>query len=618
LIAFSGMSSIMLNANGYDGASKMIKSESTVYNELSVEDKDALNAEISENTSNVGKNEIVYDIILFETSDYDGFFYDSKISRMIQMFNDDIPNNAIFSVHEYFYAITYGKVNVYANFYYHKSKNKISDYDSNFQNLILEFATYTKAKLLSEEIECNHGAGNAYAIVFSSNDKYDYSSRLWAHAYLQIPFVSVVYEQYTIDTLCHEILHNFNIRDLYTTNNSDKVPVGEVDMMANHRGTVDTFLYNKKVAGMVDVSNYGDDKETEIETITESGRYTLQPTTSFEGTRAYKFGMKENDKDVYFMVEYRKASLTVNNKQSKNGLLVYRVNENYKGKGNISGTFKTYEVYVYRKNNLLSVNYSNAIIAPGEQCGGLNDQKYNLYYEDKSIAKFLINNIVLNQDGSISFDFTNFYNTTVISGQVLSDGKSPLSDAIVSINGIDVTTTDSNGYFTIMNVKVTSVLSVRDINGKYTFNSITVEPNTANIKIYPDSITVNVIVRIVDGQANKTYEVYKSTVNSWELVGTFKGNSSYYIGNEKKGQSYKVVGYCVDSYIFKVVESGEIKIQQVAPTIQEEENKSTTDKIVEAISKIPEQVPHTLNNTINSIANSIGNALNKLGRYLGF
>ena len=88
LIAFSGISSIIVTANGFDGQNRQIKSEITAYQELTNDEKAKLDAEVSDKANNAGKTKVVYDVVLFEFSDYKNYFNDYKINSLNTRFNE--------------------------------------------------------------------------------------------------------------------------------------------------------------------------------------------------------------------------------------------------------------------------------------------------------------------------------------------------------------------------------------------------------------------------------------------------------------------------------------------------------------------------------------------------
>ena len=618
LIAFSGISSIILNANGFDGENRQIKTEITSYQELTVEEKEELDADISEKTNNAGRTKIVYDIVLFEFSDYKGYFTDNKINALNTRFNDYDLSNKGYSVNEYFKDLSYGQVEINANIYLYKDDKPKSYYEPQSTELFpLEFATYQRAKIKSKSIYNNYGEGNASMLIFSSEQPKDNNTRLWAHAYTQATFVSLTYGHADVGTLCHEILHTFGLSDLYTYNTSLKTPVGYWDTSATGGYNFsNNLMYNKLNLGWVDVSNYEDGKQTEIETITQNGTYTLYPTSSTNGTRAYKFGMKKGDEKIYFMAEYRKGLSNRIDSRISNGLIVYRVNENKKLQGNLQATsYKDFEIYLYRYRDSTYCTYASYSTG---SIGSLIDSNAYLFYDDKTVANYVIENITVdNSSGTLSFDFKNYEeNPNYVAGKVYKKSGVILPNADIYINGIKATTTSSKGVFIIENVRANSTLTVVAPNTSLIYAPIIVNPGDKSIKLYADK-TAYARVCITDGQANDTYTLFKYTNSEWTQVGTFKGNDEYFvIPNARVGEKYKVIGNLVDEEFIISLDDFFKKIKKQEP--KKEEQKSTTEKITDTITSIPGKVKNTLEDAYDTIKDSVKGAIDGFARWLGF
>lgn len=92
----------------------------------------------------------------------------------------------------------------------------------------------------------------------------------------------------------HEFLHTLGAPDLYRTTGDDGIPVGIWDQMAQvPRIAQYPLAYIRSQMGWMD-----------IQEVTESGDYTLEPASAKAGNRAYilKTSMSESE---YFVIEYR-------------------------------------------------------------------------------------------------------------------------------------------------------------------------------------------------------------------------------------------------------------------------------------------------------------------------
>ncbi len=155
---------------------------------------------------------------------------------------------------------------------------------------------------------------------------------------------------FTVSVLCHEMFHTLGAPDLY--HYSDSVgfaPVGSWDLMAQNGSTPQhSGAYMKyRYGGWID----------EIPEITESGSYTLFPVSSETPDRICYRIESENDME-YFVLEYRKKTSHFENSLPGTGLLVYRINAEFDGRGNASwnGEDVLDEIYVYRPNGTLTEN----------------------------------------------------------------------------------------------------------------------------------------------------------------------------------------------------------------------------------------------------------------------
>lgn len=632
LIAFSGISSAVLASTGFDGKSKMIETLNQNYS-FSLEETNQMNELIDKSVNkslhNLNKNNIVFDIVLFECSDFRDFFNQAKIDLLDSYFNDDDRSNEIYSVHEYFIDASYGKASIYANLNLFKDNRPRSDYYNQI-HAIAEFGTYSRAFAKSKQVAGNYGDGNAYGMIFAGHKVYDGSSRLWAHCLPDFTFISLNYEHaLELDVLYHEIFHTFMIADQYCYNNSENTPLGSWELISIQDGPTNSLMYNKKMAGWVESSNYSDSKETEIETINNSDtnngantlRLTLHPTCDTTGTRAYKFGMR-SDKDSYFMIEYRKSNPNGLDKYlyEKQCLIVYRVNDTRERCGNcfddqlrgIEADYETFEVYIWRPNEDDSVRYSG--LKAGDVCGGLKMNSYStLYYEDKTIAKFLIDNITFNDDGTASFDFQNLQNVTAISGTVYSM-SSRLSGMKILVNGIETTTSDKKGEFLITGINNNATLSIVDPNGNFTFNDTIIEPTNHDLKIYANQI-ITPSVRIVDGSSENTYKIYQYKNNEWVYLDSFNGSEILEMKNIPVNTKFKVSGYCVTDYEFTLVSNTLYRIPQTIP--KQAEEKDFIGKVVDTVVDLPGQVVDFAGDIYDGIAQGLGDLYNGIADGLG-
>jgi len=154
--------------------------------------------------------------------------------------------------------------------------------------------------------------------------------------------------QVGVTTLCHEMFHVLGAPDLYHYNNGTNLhPVGKWCLMQNGSGHMLTYM-KWKYAQQQWVTN--------IPEITESGQYTLYPTTQ-QTNNCYKIATPYSQKEFY-MVEYRKRSGQFESTLPGQGLIVYRINTRFNGNADYDGITRFDEVYVYRPGGTTTTNGS--------------------------------------------------------------------------------------------------------------------------------------------------------------------------------------------------------------------------------------------------------------------
>lgn len=202
----------------------------------------------------------------------------------------------------------------------------------------------------------------------------------------------------------HEFLHTLGAPDLYRTAGETGNPVGRWwDLMAGPNFTASYPLaYTRRELGWM-----------EIETLKDSGTYTLWPAERTSGTRAYILKTSRSDSE-FFVVEYRKKP---ENRQDydyyipESGLIVYRVNNAVDYHTNKEGN--NY-IYVFRKDTTDPAKaQENAFKATvgGQYRSSLGSSDLNahytsdtIFYSDGSNSGIVIDNVVTKEDGSVSFD----------------------------------------------------------------------------------------------------------------------------------------------------------------------------------------------------------------------
>lgn len=155
--------------------------------------------------------------------------------------------------------------------------------------------------------------------------------------------------------IIHEYMHSLGLKDLY--NNNGRVDVGNWDIMARS-GRYPNYLlsYNRKTLGWID-----------IDTVSKSGKYTLDKVNKEDGNQAYIIPTPLSNSE-FFVVEYRE-NLNVKagylgygfDRQSMPGLLIYRVNTELDVPSNMGSD--PY-IYVFRPNG--EANAIHAALVPAD------------------------------------------------------------------------------------------------------------------------------------------------------------------------------------------------------------------------------------------------------------
>ena len=202
----------------------------------------------------------------------------------------------------------------------------------------------------------------------------------------------------------HEFLHTLGAPDLYRTAGEAGDPVGRWwDLMAGANFTASYPLaYTRSELRWM-----------QIETLKDSGTYTLWPAEGASGPRAYILKTSRSDSE-FFVVEYRKKP---QNRQDydyyipESGLIVYRVNNAVDYHTNKEGN--NY-IYVFRKDTTdpaKATEEASKATVGGQYRKSLGSSDLNahftsdtIFYSEGSNSGIVIANVVTKEDGSVSFD----------------------------------------------------------------------------------------------------------------------------------------------------------------------------------------------------------------------
>ncbi|NFA59692.1 M6 family metalloprotease domain-containing protein [Clostridium sporogenes] len=318
-------------------------------------------------TKNIGQlNNIV---IFIKFSDQD------EIRTNLSRYDNQFNSKSQASVNNYFKEISYDKLDINTTFYPKPNGNTILSYTdshprSYYTNVPQNERAAKEQTLLKNAVESVRNQIPSNLNVDSDNDgKVDnvcfiikgatteWSSLLWPHKWNMF-YHDVRINGKRIDTynfqledfintqgvgvLSHEMFHTLGAPDLYHYNNDGKVAVGPWDVMdqtapiPQSTGAYMKMYYGKWVDG--------------IKEINKPGKYSISKIGS-EANNSYII-KSPNSNQEYFVVEYRKKEGQYESNLPGEGLLVYRINTAYAGRGNASGDD---EIYLYRPNGGLNV-----------------------------------------------------------------------------------------------------------------------------------------------------------------------------------------------------------------------------------------------------------------------
>jgi M6 family metalloprotease-like protein len=205
----------------------------------------------------------------------------------------------------------------------------------------------------------NDGHVDCVSFIFKGSPD-GWGSMLWAHRWsLTSQTVNIngsrVYgytfepENTSRTTYCHEIFHVLGAPDLYhySADYGHLAPVSRWDLMesgSGHMGAYMKWQYS------------GNNWISSIPEITSSGTYTLNPITA-SSNNCFRIA-SPNSTNEFFVVEYRREMGTYESNIPGSGMLVYRINTDFRGNADFNNSTVFDEVYIYRPDGTTSENGS--------------------------------------------------------------------------------------------------------------------------------------------------------------------------------------------------------------------------------------------------------------------
>lgn len=306
------------------------------------------------------------------------FAGESEFTDSLEHYNSMFNSTSQPSLKSYYSEVSYNQLTINSRFYPASGSAFVVSYqDTNTRSFYMPYsAANTDGYLDAQRTEREHGllarcisAVEASIpdtmVIDNDNDGYvdnvcfivsgattAWSTLLWPHKWALYSLVSTIngkrvwtynfqirdhlmLSNYAV--LSHEMFHTLGAPDLYRYVNGDIAPVGPWDLMEWGSGHMCAYM-KFKYGGWLD----------SIPTITTSGTYTIN-NLSMASNNCYRIRSVNSDNEFY-MLEYRKASGSLDSTLPGSGLVVYRINPYLEG--NADGPPD--EVYAYRPGGTLA------------------------------------------------------------------------------------------------------------------------------------------------------------------------------------------------------------------------------------------------------------------------
>lgn len=235
-----------------------------------------------------------------------------------------------------------------------------------------------------------------------------FSSNIFINGKQAIDYIFLIEDNNDLGVICHEIIHVFGAPDLYHLSSANSIPVGYWDVMARDRNPPQhpSAYIKHKYCGWI----------SDIPEITSSGTFVLTPLTN-SVSNCYKIPIKNSSE--YLVLEYRLKTGTFESSLTGSGLIIYRINESYKGNyrngPEVPGGVYD-EVYVFReggsvsqKGNHLKANFGSNL----SRNTFSNTSVPHCFVRDGSACAVSIKNISAAGEASMNFEVDFCDNTDI-------------------------------------------------------------------------------------------------------------------------------------------------------------------------------------------------------------
>jgi len=441
---------------------------------------------------------------------------ESEFTATIDWYDDMMNNTSTDanSVHNYYNEVSYGQINVYAEFYPPVDENNVivsyedihprgyfeaystsntigyqggdqgNERSQREQDLLARAAEYVES-MIPEDLAID-GDNDGYVdnvIYIIKGSPNNWASLLWPHRWSLYYATAYIHGKQVYDynfqmethlnssgssVMCHELFHSLGAPDLYRYE-TEGDPVGVWDLMASN--TTPPQHMNSYM------KHYYGNWIHNIPTIEDSGSYYVLPISSDEH-QVFKIPSWNYNEEIY--VEYRRVDELFEGGLPSGGLLIYKINGDVAGQGNAGGPPD--EVFVYRPGGTWAGG-GNLAYAPftNERASFGFDSNPPANGTNGLFAGIDIYNINVEND-SVSFDIdiANIYLTSLNNGEALVAGGDVIVEWIAknSVNQIELEYSDNGGNDWI------SIAQVAANTGSYTWQLPTINSDAVLLRAH--------------------------------------------------------------------------------------------------------------------------------------
>ena len=318
-------------------------------------------------------------VVFIRFADDDPF--ENEFSDVEAMFNSSTPGYS--SLYNYFKAATYDQLTITSTFYPTQSDTTILSYQDEYnrnyfqpwsienpegyneeddssrmtrEHQLLKRAVDAIADLVPADLNVDYdGDGYVDNVCFVVRGNVgEWNNLLWPHrwslysesAYINGKRVNNFNFQladavsyFNTSVLCHEMNHTLGAPDLYHYNEGREMSVVDVwDLMhqntnpPQHMGAYMKYKYGNWISDIPEIS--------------ECGTYSLHSLGSSATNNCYKIASQNPNE--FFVLEYRNTDDLFEGTLPSSGLLVYRINTDFRGNSSWNGVDVFDEVYIFR------------------------------------------------------------------------------------------------------------------------------------------------------------------------------------------------------------------------------------------------------------------------------